>query len=80
MYKVIPPKSMPPNLKEYLRIQEAAEVLGVNPMTLRRWDSSGKLPALRHPISGYRLYSKPDLEAILQTLQTQYSEISRTIL
>lgn len=54
------------NLSDYMTIKEAAEYLGVNPMTLRRWDSSGKLKSYRHPINNYRLYKKKDLEKILK--------------
>ena len=39
-----------------LLIAEAAEVLGVSQVTLRRWDASGRFPARRHPINGYRLF------------------------
>ena len=30
-----------------LRIKEAADLLGVNPATLRKWDNEGKLPAIK---------------------------------
>ena len=49
--------------KAVLLIAEAAEVLGVSQVTLRRWDASGRFPARRHPINGYRLY---DARAVLQ--------------
>jgi DNA-binding transcriptional MerR regulator len=49
--------------KQLLLIAEAAEVLGVAQVTLRRWDASGRFPARRHPINGYRLY---DAEAVIQ--------------
>lgn len=48
-------------------LAEAAQLLGVSKATLRNWDNSGKLSAIRHPINGYRLY---DLEE-LKTLQMQ---------
>jgi excisionase family DNA binding protein len=41
-----------------LTVKAAAEMLGVSAQTLRRWDRSGKLPARRHPINGYRLYPR----------------------
>jgi DNA-binding transcriptional MerR regulator len=41
---------------EVLTIKEAAEILGVSEMPLRRWDGSGKFRARRHPINYYRLY------------------------
>lgn len=59
------------NLKSYLTIGEAAHILGVNPMTLRRWDTQGKLKALRHPISGFRLYTEEELLQLLSKLSRQ---------
>lgn len=44
-----------------ITIAEAAELLAVSLPTLRRWDSSGKFPARRHPISGYRLYVRDEV-------------------
>lgn len=61
----------PSNLRSFLTVGEAAELLGVNPMTLRRWDAQGKLKAFRHPISGFRLYKKEHLVQILATLNEQ---------
>lgn len=49
--------------KSVLLIAEAAEALGVSQPTLRRWDASGRFPARRHPINGYRLF---DAEAVLR--------------
>jgi excisionase family DNA binding protein len=43
---------------EVLTIKAAAEVLAVSEQTLRRWDKAGKLRAKRHPMNGYRLYSR----------------------
>lgn len=57
------------NLKEYITIKEAAELLGVDKTTLRRWDKAGKLKPFRHPINSYRLYKKSDLEAILKGIE-----------
>jgi DcmR-like sensory protein/MerR-like DNA binding protein len=56
----------PGRLADYLRVGEAAAVLGVSPWTLRNWDNCGKLEALRHPQSRYRLYWRDDLEALLR--------------
>jgi DNA-binding transcriptional MerR regulator len=49
--------------KSVLLIAEAAEVLGVSQVTLRRWDASGRFPARRHPINGYRLFA---VDAVLR--------------
>ncbi|OYD44277.1 DNA (cytosine-5-)-methyltransferase [Sphingobacterium cellulitidis] len=48
--------------KDFLTIAEAAELLGKNKETLRRWDKEGKLSAVRDPISNYRVYKKTDIE------------------
>ncbi|MBJ6367620.1 DNA (cytosine-5-)-methyltransferase [Snuella sedimenti] len=49
-------------IKDYYSVSEAAEILGKNPETLRRWDNDGKLEAVREPISNYRVYKKEQLE------------------
>jgi len=54
------------SLTDYLRVAEAAKFLGVSPSTLRNWDRSGKLTAARHPVNGYRLYRREDLERVLK--------------
>jgi len=57
------------NFSEYLSIDEAAKILGVNKMTLRRWDNSGKLKSYRHPINKYRLYKREELERLLNSVE-----------
>lgn len=49
-------------IKEYYSVSEAAEILGRNPETLRRWDNEDKLKAVREPMSNYRVYKKEQLE------------------
>lgn len=49
-------------MKGYYTISEAAELLGKSTETLRRWDKDGKLPAMREPISNYRIYNKKQLK------------------
>jgi len=49
--------------KNHLRIQEAADILGVSTKTLRRWSASGKLvPARSH--GNQRYYSREQLSVI----------------
>ena len=43
-----------------ITLQQASKKLGVTSKTLRRWDKSGKLPALRTP-TGYRMYRESDI-------------------
>ncbi|MBC3758224.1 DNA (cytosine-5-)-methyltransferase [Hyunsoonleella sp. SJ7] len=49
-------------IKNYYSVSEAAEILGKNPETLRRWDNEDKLKAVREPMSNYRVYKKEQLE------------------
>jgi excisionase family DNA binding protein len=44
-----------------LTVREAADILGVSPPTLRRWDALGKFKARRHPINKYRMYVEADV-------------------
>jgi MerR family copper efflux transcriptional regulator len=56
-------------LKDFLRISEAAEYLGVSPNTLRNWESAGKIVAHRHPVNDYRLFRTEDLDALLKKVE-----------
>lgn len=51
-----------------LTINRAAELLGVAPATLRRWDEAGKFVPVRHPMNGYRLYRVADLERLKRSI------------
>jgi MerR family copper efflux transcriptional regulator len=55
---------------KYLTIKEAAEFLGVTPLTLRNWDKNGKLEASRHPMSNYRIYKLSDLEKLSKEIES----------
>ena len=55
-------------VKEYLRVKEAAEILGVSPNTLRNWSRDGKIPVRRNPVNGYRLFARSDLERFLRKI------------
>ena len=46
---------------EYYTIAEVADMLSVSKETLRRWDASGKLVPVRHPINNYRVYNREQL-------------------
>lgn len=52
-------------LPKLLTIRQAAEILNVHAETLRRWDKSGKLKAIRVNERGDRRYKPEDLEKIL---------------
>lgn len=53
--------------KNSMSIGEAAKYLEVSIDTLRRWDASGKLPALKQP-SGHRYYERESLERFREDL------------
>lgn len=53
----------------YFSIKEAAEILGVTPLTLRNWDKSGKFKAGRHPMNNYRIYKLSDLREVIDDIE-----------
>jgi len=48
-------------MKNHYSLSEVADLLSVSKETLRRWDRSGKLTAVREPMSNYRVYHKDQL-------------------
>ena len=58
------------NLRDFITIQQAADMIGVSPATLRNWDRSGKLKAVRNPANRYRLYRVEDVNAFLARLRS----------
>lgn len=54
----------------FLTIKEASKMLGVTPLTLRNWDKSGKLKAMRHPMNGYRVYKLDQIQQILSDMES----------
>ena len=55
-------------ISDFMKIKEASEFIGVPISTLRHWDRKGKLKPVRHPINGYRLYQRRELEQILEEI------------
>lgn len=47
-----------------VRIKKAAEMLGVTAQTVRNWVAAGRLPSVRHPINGYRLFQVEDIDKL----------------
>jgi excisionase family DNA binding protein len=54
-----------PKLSEYVKVAEAAEILGVSLGTVRTWAADGKIPMHRNPANGYRLFKREDLKKFL---------------
>ena len=65
------PKISLTNLPDLLTVREAADLLRVSPLTLKRWGKRGKLPAIRINSRGDRRYRK---ESILYLLGIQEEE------
>jgi DNA (cytosine-5)-methyltransferase 1 len=61
-------------LKKHYSLTEAAQILGKSKETLRRWDRTGKLVAVREPISNYRVYEKKQLEVFKEFATMDISE------
>lgn len=49
-----------------LRIREAAEMLGLNPETLRRWDREARLKAVIINKRGDRRYQREDIDKFIK--------------
>lgn len=50
-------------------VSEVADLVGVNPTTIRRWDKSGKFPGMRHPINNYRVYPENQVQQLVEEMQ-----------
>ena len=53
-------------LSDYVKIAEAADILGVSQTTLRKYAASGKVPVRINPGNGYRLFRRSDLQKFLR--------------
>jgi excisionase family DNA binding protein len=60
--------------EKLLTITQAAEILGVSLDTLRRWDKSGKLVAIKKEGGTHRYYREKDLEIFASDLMKFASE------
>lgn len=54
------------DIPELLKIRQAAQILNVNPETLRRWDRNGRLKAVRIGKRGDRRYKKEEIEKLIK--------------
>ena len=61
----------------YVKVKEAAQLLGVSPNTVRAWGADGKIPEYRHPVNNYRLYKRKDLEKVVRQLENAVTRSSR---
>jgi len=55
--------------KKFLTVREVANLLGITPLTVRNWDTKGKLVAYRNPMNNYRLYKIEDIEVLMRQIE-----------
>ena len=53
-------------LREYVKIAEAAEFLGISQNTLRKWADEGRISVRVNRANGYRMFRREDLERFLK--------------
>ena len=77
---IIPPKTTTQEEAiQLLPINEVARQLSISHMTLRRWDKSGKLKAIRLTSRGKRFYKKSDVQAcIIPKIRSFQNETGET--
>lgn len=66
------------DLEAFVRVKQAAALLGVSPNTVRAWGADGRIPEYRHPVNNYRLYKRVDLEGLLGKMERSASETSES--
>lgn len=55
-------------VSEYVKVAEAARILGVSQGTVRVWAETGKIPMYKNPANGYRLFKQMELEGFLAAI------------
>jgi excisionase family DNA binding protein len=55
-------------VSEYVKVAEAARILGVSQGTVRVWAETGKIPMHKNPANGYRLFKRLELEDFLSAI------------
>lgn len=51
-------------MNNLLTLQEASKILNVSKLTLRQWDNSGKLKAIK-TFGGHRRYNESDIKKLV---------------
>ena len=63
---------MKTRLSEYVKVAEAAEILGVSHGTVRAWAEAGKIPMHKNPANGYRLFKRAELDKFLAGIEEPF--------
>lgn len=62
---------MKDNKEEIITLRQACEILHCHPNTLRKWDNSGFLKAIRFGSRGDRRYHKTDIEKLILKMKNK---------
>lgn len=62
---------MKDNEGEIITLSQACEILHCHPNTLRKWDNSGFLKAIRFGVRGDRRYHKSDIEKLIFKMKSK---------
>ncbi len=65
---------MKTRLSEYVKVAEAAEIIGVSQGTVRAWAEAGKIPMHKNPANGYRLFKRNDLDKFLECVSVRVAK------
>jgi DNA (cytosine-5)-methyltransferase 1 len=65
-------------MKSHYLLSEVADLLSVSKETLRRWDASGKMKSVRHPMNNYRAFPLEELKKF-ESLSFMFDESPPTV-
>lgn len=65
-------------IDEYVKVAEAARILGVSQNTVRAWAEKGKIPSTRNPANGYRFFQRSDLEDFLKQIKASLEKPTKS--
>ncbi len=57
-------------MEKRMTITEVAEIVGISPKTIVRWEKVGKVKKAKRDWRGWRIYDQKDLEHIRQYRET----------
>jgi excisionase family DNA binding protein len=59
--------------KEFMNVRETAKHLGVHENTVRNWERNGVLRGFKLPGSGFRRFSREDIERMRREMLASYA-------
>ena len=68
-----------PKLNEYVKVAEAAGIVGVSQVTVRTRAADGRIPMNRNPANGCRRFISDDLIAFFKSIEKPVKTQSKTI-